>query len=224
VPERRRSDEREPGRVSLTFDNGPTTGVTEFVLDELGARGMRATFFVIGSKISSAQGYQLAERAYSEGHWIGNHTLSHSVPLGELPDPSAVDREIDGAQALLGPLAHPDRLFRPYGSGGVIDRRLLGPHARQRLLDGGFTCCLWNCVPRDWLDPHGWVGTCRDMIRSLTWAVIALHDLPTGAMAQLPLLLDGLEAAGVEIRQDLPDSCTPIKRGVPTESFGLLEV
>lgn len=209
-------------RVSLTFDNGPTPGVTESVLDELSARGIRATFFVIGSKIATEQGFALATRAHNEGHWIGNHTLSHSVPLGDLNAAEDVDREIDGTQSLLDGLAHPTRLFRPYGSGGVIDRRLLGPYARQRLIDGGFTCCLWNCVPRDWLDPRGWVHTCLQLMTPLDWPVIVLHDLPTGAMARLPYLLDSFEAADIEIRQDLPDACVPIRCGVPTESFGLL--
>ncbi len=223
---RRRSDTADPPRrrVTLSFDNGPTPGVTESVLDELQRRGVRASFFVIGTKLAGEAAFALAERARSERHWIGNHTLSHSVPLGTLAEPAAVDREIDGAETLIGPLAHPDRLFRPYGSGGVIDRRLLGRHGRQRLLDGGFTCCLWNCVPRDWLDPQGWVDTCIEMSAHLEWAVVVLHDLPTGAMDHLARLLDELETTGVEFRQDMPDSCTPIRCGRPTESFDLIEV
>ena len=211
-------------RVTLTFDNGPTPGVTAFVLDELGARDLHATFFVIGSKLLTTDGQALVERAHAEGHWIGNHTLTHTTPLGSLTDPADVDREIDGAQSLLGDLAHPDRLFRPYGSGGVIDRRLLGAHGRRRLLDGAFTCCLWDGQPRDWLEPDAWVDTCIAMIESLEWPVVVLHDLPTGAMDHLPRFLDTLAAAEIQIVQDFPDSCVPIRRGAPTESFDLLEV
>ena len=211
-------------RVTLTFDNGPAPGVTDHVLDELAARGVRTTFFVIGSKLLTAEGRALAERAHAEGHWIGNHTLTHTTPLGAFADPADVDREIDGAQSLLDDLTHPDRLFRPYGSGGVIDRRLLGVHGRQRMLDDAFTCCLWDCLPRDWLEPDEWVDTCLAMIESIEWPVVVLHDLPTGAMAHLPRLLDTLAAADVEIVQDLPDTCVPIRRGRPTESYDLLEV
>jgi hypothetical protein len=92
------------------------------------------------------------------------------------------------------------------------------------LIDEGFTCCLWNCVPRDWIDPDGWVDTCMSMIATLDWAVVALHDLPTRAMDQLPQLLDRLAAAHIDMRQDLPDACTPIRCGVPTASFDLLVV
>jgi len=211
-------------RVTLTFDNGPTAGVTEHVLDELAAWDVHATFFVIGSKLLTAAGHALVERAHQKGHWIGNHTLTHTTPLGAFTDPADLDREIDATQSLLGALAHPDRLFRPYGSGGVIDRRLLGVHGRQRMLDDGFTCCLWDCLPRDWLEPDAWVDTCLAMIESMAWPVVVLHDLPTGAMDHLPRFLDALVAADIEIVQDFPDTCVPIRRGAPTESYALLEV
>jgi peptidoglycan/xylan/chitin deacetylase (PgdA/CDA1 family) len=38
-------------RVTLTFDNGPTPGVTERVLDILGQARLRSTFFVIGKNV-----------------------------------------------------------------------------------------------------------------------------------------------------------------------------
>jgi len=211
-------------RVTLTFDNGPTPGVTDLVLDELASRGVRATFFVIGAKLLTAEGRALAERAHAEGHWIGNHTLTHTTPLGSFADAADVDREIDGAQALLDELAHPDMLFRPYGSGGVIDQRLLGAHGRRRMLDDRFTCCLWDCLPRDWLEPEQWVDTCLAMIEPMECPVVVLHDLPTGAMAHLPRFLDSLDSAGIDIVQDFPDTCVPIRRGTPTASYATLEV
>jgi peptidoglycan/xylan/chitin deacetylase (PgdA/CDA1 family) len=197
--------------------------VTEAVLATLDDRGVQATFFVVGDRIARPEGRELAERAHAAGHWIGNHTLTHTVQFGGAPD-AAVDREIDETQALLGPLAHPDRLFRPYGAGGVIDRKLLGVHGRQRLLDGGFTCSLWNNLPRDWLDPDGWVDTCVAIVTQTPWSVVVIHDAPTGAMAHLGRLIDRLDAMDVEWRHDLPDACTPIRRGAPTESFAMIEV
>src|SRR4051812_18098810 len=129
--------DRSRRRVTLTFDNGPTPGVTEPVLDVLDGRGLKATFFVVGERVARPEGRALAERAHAAGHWIGNHTMTHRVQFGCATD-AAVDREIDDAQAALDGLAHPDRLFRPYGAGGVIDRNLMSDHGRQRLLEGGF--------------------------------------------------------------------------------------
>src|SRR3954451_6671803 len=108
--------------LTLSFDNGPTADVTPLVLDVLARRGVKATFFVIGEKL--AQNRALAERAHAEGHWIGNHTSSHSLPFG-LMHPEAANAEFDRTQAAIGALAHPPRFFRPYGQGGNLDPRLL---------------------------------------------------------------------------------------------------
>ncbi len=92
-------------RLTLTFDNGPTPGITERVLDALAEHRAPAVFFVVGDKLRRPGARALAERAVAEGHLVGNHTLTHTVPLGQLEadgDLDAMQREIDGTQALLG--------------------------------------------------------------------------------------------------------------------------
>ena len=206
-------------RVTLSFDNGPSHRVTPWVLDVLRERGVRSTFFVVGEQLRAPGAAEIARRAAAEGHWIGNHTLTHAVPLAELDDPAAVDRELDETQELIGDLSHPDRLFRPFGRGGIIDERLLGPHALRRLEEGHFTCMLWNSVPRDWERPDGWVRACLDDVATRPWSVVVVHDLPTGAMDHLPALLDGLDAMAAEVVQEFPDECVPLRRGVRTGAF-----
>src|SRR6516165_9599400 len=137
-------------RVTLTFDNGPDAEVTPWVLDLLAERGLRTTFFVIGQRLVAAGARAAAERAHAEGHWIGNHTWSHSRPFGHMRDRDAVRREIERAQLLIGDLAHPDRLFRPMGGGGHLDERLFNVDALQTLGEGRYSVVLWNAVPRDW--------------------------------------------------------------------------
>ena len=61
--------------VYLTFDDGPEPGITEFVLNELGKYGFKATFFCRGD---NAEKYtELLAMICEEGHAIGNHTYSH---------------------------------------------------------------------------------------------------------------------------------------------------
>jgi peptidoglycan/xylan/chitin deacetylase (PgdA/CDA1 family) len=195
-------------KVTLTFDNGPAPGVTEQVLDTLAERGVRATFFVVGNQLRKARA--LAERAAAEGHWIGNHTMTHSLPLGDGADPVG---EIDATQELIGDLTHAARWYRPFGRGGVLDDRLLSTAAVAHLRDGGYSCVLWNSVPRDWEDPDAWVDRALADVEANAWTVVVMHDLPTGAMDRLPRLLDGLDARGAEIAQDFPDACVPIRNG-----------
>ena len=201
-------------KVTLSFDNGPDPGgTTAFVLDELAARAIPASFFVTGRALARPGARSLAERAHAEGHWIGNHTLTHSVMFGDSDDETLAEREIGGAQALIGDLVHPDLLFRPYGGGGVIGKRLLSQSAVAHLARGGYTCVLWNSVPRDWEADAAWVDRCLADVEAHDWTVVVAHDLPTGGMAHLPTLLDRLEAQGASFVQSFPDGCVPIRRG-----------
>jgi peptidoglycan-N-acetylglucosamine deacetylase len=198
-----------PARVTLSFDNGPTSGVTDKVLDLLAERDVRATFFVIGNKLRHGPARSLAARAVAEGHQVGNHTLSHRVPLGQLERDGEIEeviRQIDEAQALLGDLA-PRKLFRPYGAGGVLDDRLIGPQGLAHLVANDFEPVTWNCVPRDWVDPLRWVETCEAMMDGQDWSVIVIHDIANAALDGLPRLLDRLADANVELRDDFPDDC-----------------
>jgi peptidoglycan/xylan/chitin deacetylase (PgdA/CDA1 family) len=197
--------------VTLTFDNGPDPETTPGVLGALAARGLRATFFVVGEQLARAR--HLAERAHAEGHWIGNHTWTHRAPFGHLGDAAAPHREIERTQALIGELAHPDRLFRPVGGGGELGPHVLTPPTVDVLVTGGYTCALWNAVPGDWRDPDGWVERALEQCRTTGRTLLVLHDLPTGAMEHLGRFLDAAAAEGVSFTQTLPEACLPIVRG-----------
>ena len=198
--------------VTLTFDNGPDPGATPRVLDVLAERGLRATFFVVGEQLREHRA--LAERAHAEGHWIGNHTLTHPRPLGALGEDAR--HEIEAAQAELGALAHPDRLFRPSGEGGDLEPGLLNTAAVDALVAGGYTCVLWNAVPGDWEDPEGWVERALEQCAARDWTLLVLHDVRDAAAARLEEFLDRLDA---EIRQDFPPACVPIRGGRVTGSL-----
>jgi peptidoglycan/xylan/chitin deacetylase (PgdA/CDA1 family) len=198
--------------VTLSFDNGPEPEVTPAVLDVLRAHGLQATFFVLGHKL--ARHRALAERAHAEGHWIGNHTWSHSGPLGQAPnDPALVEAEIGDTQALIDGLSHPDRLFRPQGGGGALGQHLLSQAALDHLVRGRFTCVLWNAVPGDFRDPDGWVERALEMCRGPDPAVLVLHDLPNGAMRHLDRFLGRLADQGARFTQEFPAACVPLRRG-----------
>jgi peptidoglycan/xylan/chitin deacetylase (PgdA/CDA1 family) len=200
-------------RVTLTIDNGPTPGITERVLDILSARRIQTTFFVVGERLALPGRRELAVRARSEGHWIGNHSMTHSLPLGEKPDAEYARREIEETQNLIGELAHPDKLFRPMGGGGFIGPHLLSGAALQLLQEGKYTCVLWSSVPGDWKDQEGWVERCLSEIATRDWTVVVLHDVENAALPRLPEFLDRLNSLGVEFRQDFPDDVVITRRG-----------
>lgn len=199
-------------KITLTFDNGPSETTGE-VLDVLGSYGIWSTFFVVGSQLRQPGARALTERAAAEGHWIGNHTLTHTVEFGDSDDPGLPAREIGDNQDLINELAHPDKLFRPAAGGGILDRRLFSRDAIDYLRQHRYTCVLWNCVPHDWDEPDTWVQRALADVTSRAWSVVVIHDLPTGAMAHLPEFLDGLDKRDAEIVQEFPDACVPIRNG-----------
>jgi len=205
--------------VTLTFDNGPEPAVTPRVLEILEKYRIQATFFVLGSKLADPAGRAIAKRVHAEGHWIGNHTMTHSTPLGRLADPAKAITEIVEAQALIGELAHPDRLFRPFGGGGELGRHLLNEAAVQVLRDEKMTCVLWNAIPRDWEDPRGWAEVALAQCLTQPWTLLVLHDLPTGAMGRLRIFIERVLDHGGRFRQDFPAECVPILRGEPIASL-----
>ena len=61
--------------IILTFDDGPTAGVTDKILDILKLHNIKATFFVVGA--NAARNPALMQRMADEGHIVGNHTMNH---------------------------------------------------------------------------------------------------------------------------------------------------
>jgi peptidoglycan/xylan/chitin deacetylase (PgdA/CDA1 family) len=193
-------------RVTLTFDNGPTPGLTDRVLEALDRAGILTTFFVIGRNLADPSARSLMRDAHAAGHWIGNHTLTHTVALGDCPDAGYAETEIGETQLLIGELSHPHKLFRPYGNQGLIGPHLLSRAAVSYLLEHQYCSVLWNCVPGDWRDPIGWLDVCIAQAKAQDWAVVVLHDIPDACVARLPELMARLNDIGVQWEQEYPES------------------
>lgn len=68
-------NENTGNRIYLTFDEGYENGHTPQILDALGAKGVRATFFVTYDYCKNQP--ELIQRMINEGHEVGNHSWSH---------------------------------------------------------------------------------------------------------------------------------------------------
>ena len=74
-PRRRWGFSSAPNSVYLTFDDGPTSELTNWILDFLEQENIKATFFCVGS---NAKDYpELMVKMTNAGHAIGNHTMRH---------------------------------------------------------------------------------------------------------------------------------------------------
>ncbi len=62
-------------QVYLTFDDGPTAEITDWVLKQLEQYDAKATFFLIGKNIE--ENPELFRRLQASEHSLGNHTYNH---------------------------------------------------------------------------------------------------------------------------------------------------
>ena len=82
--------------LAITFDDGPSKHTTT-LLEALGKRGVKATFFIVGSRANAY--ISTIERMYDEGHQIANHTFNHTYLTNV--SASAVRKEVGDTNTYL---------------------------------------------------------------------------------------------------------------------------
>jgi peptidoglycan/xylan/chitin deacetylase (PgdA/CDA1 family) len=142
--------------VALTFDDGPTPGVTDRLLDVLEHEHVHATFFVVGRAARSDPG--MLRRMAADGDEIEDHSETHAHLNALLP--AAIDHEIAAADAAIAAATgrHAHLLRPPFGArnAAVLD-------AAQRR---GMRVVLWSVTGRAGeISSHAGEG-----------AIVLLHD------------------------------------------------
>ncbi len=140
----------EPKRIFLTFDDGPTSQVTPYILDLLKQENIKATFFVLGYRVELNP--NLVKREYEEGHFIANHGYSHKY--------SSIYESVDNVldeyyktnnliKNALGNENYNSLVFRfPGGSVGGKYHNLKS-EAKQVLKNQGIASLDWNALTKD---------------------------------------------------------------------------
>lgn len=104
--------ETEERVVALTFDDGPTSAYTDWVLRELEAHDAAATFYLIGTACQDQP--ELLSSVVDAGHELGNHSYSHRRPY--FVSDEVIAQEIERT----------DEIFRAAGYTGPITFRMPG--------------------------------------------------------------------------------------------------
>lgn len=183
--------ERDAPKVYLTFDDGPVPGITDFVVEELEKRGMKATFFMVGDNIRKHP--ELAKKVMESGNGIGNHTQHHvkgfDLSCEEyLKEVSLCQSQIDMT------LGVKPQLFRPpYG-------QLTNKQLKSLLPD--FQVVMWDVLSGDF-DKKQSAEVCLEKTKKHTQngSIIVFHDQQkTTQIVQevLPPYLDYLVMKGFE--------------------------
>lgn len=176
---------------ALTFDDGPSPN-TPFLLDQLKAHDIKATFFLLGSQ---AVHYPNIVRAIQQnGHEIGNHSWSHAN-LRLLSSDRQKEEILKTDELLRSYGITPLYLRPPYGS---FDDRTISIAG-----DLGISLILWS------LDSHDWKHLPANYAKLLSTrgtiyedgnlrGIFLFHDIHKSTVDDLPRIIENLRAGGCQ--------------------------
>ncbi|MBQ8366734.1 MAG: polysaccharide deacetylase family protein [Alistipes sp.] len=150
----------DPEGIYLTFDDGPTPGVTEWILQTLDRYNAKATFFVLGKNVELYP--DLYQMILDRGHKVGNHTYSHQKGWR-----MSLERYIEDVD-LAGDMVHTELFRPPYAQ---ITRAQLRQVAQR------YRVVLWSVLSRDYNRKLSPKKCLRGTLRGLRGGdIISLHD------------------------------------------------
>ena len=173
--------------VYLTFDDGPTPKITEFILDTLDKFGAKATFFCLGN---NAEMYpELVEEIERRGHAIGNHSYNHTRGWLVSSD------EYMASAYKAGQFLPHTRLFRPpYGR--IALREV------HTMRSQGWRVVMWNNISEDYDHKVTPTRCAQKVIRHLhPGNIIVFHDSVKASknmMFALPNVLEAIQKKGLK--------------------------
>jgi peptidoglycan/xylan/chitin deacetylase (PgdA/CDA1 family) len=152
--------EEENKTVFLTFDDGPTVGLTPWVLDKLDEYNAKATFFCLGKNVE--QHPDEYSMIVARGHAAGNHSYSHIKGWGN--SVSSYVQDFDLASEFID-----SNLIRPpYGR--------LTPN-QARVLNERYKLIMWDILSRDYSRTVSRRGCVRNVVKHLRpGSIIVFHD------------------------------------------------
>lgn len=148
----------------LTFDDGPTPEITDWVLECLKKHNAKATFFCIGKNIE--QHPDIYQNIIKNGHAIGNHTFNHLKGWKTTIDSYLID--VIQTQDILN--IQNQKLFRPpYGR--------MKPKQAKLLIDKGFQIVMWSVLSVDWAKNVSEIQCYKNIVDNASSGdIVVFHD------------------------------------------------
>jgi cellulose synthase/poly-beta-1,6-N-acetylglucosamine synthase-like glycosyltransferase/peptidoglycan/xylan/chitin deacetylase (PgdA/CDA1 family) len=187
------------GKVALTFDDGPAEPYTSAILDVLRAEGAPATFFVVGTRAQAAP--ELVQRAFAEGHTIGNHTFTH--PNVDAVDDGRLRLELELTSRLVETLVgRRPLLYRPPSLSDLLPHTTEEARAFARNGSLGYLIADVDVDSQDWMNPDEERLVESVVERAQDGGVILMHDGGGDrslTVRALPRIIARLRARGAQI-------------------------
>lgn len=165
TPKKRNIDEFKGSKlIAFTFDDGPSNGPTNRLLDGLNELDARVTFFVLGSRVNTYQ--NSLKRAYEMGNQIGSHTYNH-LNLLKLSDYNVYKEIRDTNRAVKNIIGVEPTLLRPpYGN--------INDDIKK---EANMDVILWDVDTLDWKLKNRYKIKDEILKHAHDGAIVLLHDI-----------------------------------------------
>lgn len=193
-------------RAFLTFDDGPSS-VTPKILDILKQENVKATFFVLGSRVEALP--ETVKRMYDEGHYIASHGYSHiysqiyASPEAVLDEYNRCNDQIKNA---IGVSEYNSHLFR--FPGGVVGGNYaeIKSQAKELLSQNQILSVDWNALTGDAetnnLSTEFELKRLQETTQNKNSIIILMHDAPAKSVTadSLQQIISYLREQGYEFK------------------------
>jgi peptidoglycan/xylan/chitin deacetylase (PgdA/CDA1 family) len=173
--------------IAITFDDGPHAELTPKLLDMLKARGVKATFFMVGQCV--IQYPQIVKRMVAEGHEVANHSWSHPA-LTKLGADGVRKQLVNTSDAIENASGvRPTVMRPPYGATNAALNKKIND-------DYGMKVVLWSVDPLDWKYRNASRVSSEIIKATQPGGIILAHDIHPTTVAAMPATIDALLAKG----------------------------
>ena len=174
--------------VALTFDDGPNSKITTRVLNVLEKYNSKATFFVVGNRLSSKTNQNLLRRIFELGSQIGNHTYSHPN-LKKLSEKEILE-EINKTNKLI---------KSAIGISSTVMRPPYGSYTREMKDYVDMRFVLWNIDTLDWKTKDT-KSICKEIRNNVKdGSIILMHDLYNTTADAVEIMVPELISQGYQL-------------------------
>ena len=132
----------EPCEVYLTFDDGPSTVVTNRILDTLAEENVKAAFFIVGERVPGRE--ETLRRIAREGHTLGVHSMTHRY-REIYASPEAFLNDVNGCAEVIRKTTGVEPKFYRFPGGGKQESSFWASAAASMRRNG--PCSPTSAIP-----------------------------------------------------------------------------
>jgi peptidoglycan/xylan/chitin deacetylase (PgdA/CDA1 family) len=158
-------------KIYLTFDDGPTPQITQWVLEQLEKHNAKATFFCIGKNIEAYP--SIFTKTINLRHAIGNHSFNHLNGWKTTTNYYSANISLCAnsiSNLTLEANNKKSKIFRPpYGK--------IAPKQAKKLLKQGYKIIMWDVLSADFDQTISREKCLKNVISNVkTGSIIVFHD------------------------------------------------